>query len=354
MSQTEHNEQITPALLVCGAEGAGKRSLVQALLKATILPLPSPEEGITHTIDIKPDGIPVTLVTANEENVDETLSTLSTLLPWTTILLWLVRYDKKSLESDIATLRKLRAKAPELPIIILGTGIDRSTTFFNPATFSLASPKSDAEKAVCEWMDHLTKDFAEALPNAVLPCAVGTGPNDISRQFNLPKISDTIENLLPQAMRMQWIAFEKANKDTGVKAEKMIVAATTAAGTVGLLPLPIADMPFIVAIQVALIISLCSLYGKAFTADAARSLVLAALSALAGPIAFQNIIKFVPGFGSVVGGGVAAACTYAVGKGTKLLLERNEPFTLSAFTKTVKEFFSEYRKKKKDPEISKK
>ncbi len=352
MNKNENNEQITPTLLVCGAEGAGKNSLVQALVTATILPTPSADEGITHTVDLKPEGIPVSLATVDEENVEASLSALDAQLPWSTVLLWLVAYDKKTLESDREILSHIRKKAPDLPIVILGTGVDRSTTLFNPATFSPDSPKSPAEQAVHDWISQLNTELVTVKPNAVLPCAVGASSNDVSRQFNLQTISNTIENLLPQPMRIQWIAFEKANKDTGRKAEKMIVAATTAAGAIGVLPLPIADMPFIVGIQVALIISLCSLYGKAFTADAARSLVLAALSALAGPIAFQNIIKVVPGLGSVVGGGIAAACTYAVGMGTKLLLERNEPLNLSAFTKTVKSIFEEYRKKKKKDEIS--
>ena len=123
----------------------------------------------------------------------------------------------------------------------------------------------------------------------------------------------------------------------------MILAATAAAGAIGLIPLPVADMPFIVSTQVALILGLCSLHGRTFTMDAARSLSLAALSAVAGPMAFQALTKLVPGLGSVMGAGVAAACTYAVGTVTQTLLEGGLDFDVAVFRDAVKKAFNEYR-----------
>ena len=232
-------------------------------------------------------------------------------------------------------------------IPLLANAVDRVARDFDARTFDPETGTHEAEERVRTWITFLRETFADCHLAGIIPCSAGESFDDTAHQYNLSYVSNAIENLLPQAMRMRWLCFERITTNRDEKANKMILGATATAGAIGLLPLPIADMPFIVATQVALILSLCSVYGRAFTADAAKSLSLAALSAVAGPLAFQTITKFVPGFGSLVGMGVASGCTYAVGKVTQTMLDLGEDISVDAFKKAVKETFAQYRKSQK-------
>ncbi|MBO4313800.1 MAG: 50S ribosome-binding GTPase [Desulfovibrio sp.] len=343
------SRKITPTLAVCGGTGAGKSSLVNALVHADVQAVgvtPTTRETREHEARIA-GGIPVYLMDTpgmgEASRHEEYAARLREILPEADVLLWVVGYDNRALDLDVRLLREVREAAPDKPLLILGNAVDRASRSFNAAGFDPSGGSSPAEKAVGGWLAYLREIFAFAEPAAVLPCAAGEFSGDTARQYNLQAISARIEALLPEAMRLRWLAEEKATQDRHGKAEKMILAATATAGAIGLIPLPVADMPFIVTTQVALILGLCSLHGRTFTMDTARSLSLAAISAVAGPMAFQALTKLVPGFGSVVGAGVAAACTYAVGTVTQTMLESGLEFDVTMFKAAVKDVFNEYR-----------
>lgn len=338
----------TPTLTVCGGTGAGKSSLVNALVHADVQAVgvtPTTREAREHAARF--GSIPVYLMDTpgmgEASRHEEYAAHLREILPLTDILLWVVGYDNRALELDVRLLREVRGLAPQTPLLILGNAVDRATRGFDPTTFDPLGGTSPAEKAVGGWLGYLRETFAFAAPADVLPCAAGEYSGDTARQYNLPAVSARIEQLLPEALRLRWLAEERSQQDKHAKAQKMILAATAVAGGIGLVPLPVADMPFIITTQVALILSLCTLYGRAFSADTARSLVLAALSAVAGPMAFQALSKLVPILGSAVGAGVAAACTYAVGTVTHRILEGGLEFELDSFKAAVRDVFDEYR-----------
>jgi uncharacterized protein (DUF697 family) len=98
------------------------------------------------------------------------------------------------------------------------------------------------------------------------------------------------------------------------KASKIIrIRSALAAGT-GLLPFPVLDAAGITGIQLWMIRDLSRVYGIPFRKHLAKSLI----GSLLGNIGAGGLIKFVPGLGSVLGGGALAvsggAATYALGK----------------------------------------
>lgn len=108
--------------------------------------------------------------------------------------------------------------------------------------------------------------------------------------------------------------FEKANNIV-----LGFVASTTATGAV---PIPFADAPLLVGQQVAMMIAINKVFGFNIQRDALQSLVVAALgvggATVIGKTVASNLIKLVPGAGSVVGGavsaGTAGVITLALGK----------------------------------------
>ena len=101
--------------------------------------------------------------------------------------------------------------------------------------------------------------------------------------------------------------FEKANNIV-----LGFVASTTATGAV---PIPFADAPLLVGQQVAMMVAINKVFGFDVKRDALQSLVVAAVI---GKTVASNLLKLVPGAGSVAGGavsaGTAGVITLALGK----------------------------------------
>lgn len=106
------------------------------------------------------------------------------------------------------------------------------------------------------------------------------------------------------------------------KAENAVAVAVAATATTGLVPIPFADAPLLVAEQVALMASICRIYGIDIGKDGLKMLATTALSAggatIVGKTIATNLLKLFPGAGTVAGGvisaGTAGLVTLAMGK----------------------------------------
>lgn len=108
--------------------------------------------------------------------------------------------------------------------------------------------------------------------------------------------------------------FEKANNIV-----LGFVASTTATGAV---PIPFADAPLLIGQQVAMMLAINNVFGFNIKRDALQSLAVAAIgvggATVIGKTVASNLMKLVPGVGSVAGGavsaGTAGVITLALGK----------------------------------------
>lgn len=108
--------------------------------------------------------------------------------------------------------------------------------------------------------------------------------------------------------------FEKANNIV-----LGFVASTTATGAV---PLPFADAPLLIGQQVAMMIAINSVFEFDIERDTLTSLTTAVIgvggATVVGKTIVSNLLKFIPGIGTVAGGaisaGTAGAITLALGK----------------------------------------
>ena len=106
------------------------------------------------------------------------------------------------------------------------------------------------------------------------------------------------------------------------KAENAVAVAVAATAATGAVPIPFADAPILIAEQVALMTTICGIYGIDIGKDGLKMLATTALgaggAAIVGKTLATNLIKLVPGAGSVVGGvisaGTAGVVTLAMGK----------------------------------------
>lgn len=149
--------------------------------------------------------------------------------------------------------------------------------------------------------------------------------------------------------------FEKANNIV-----LGFVASTTATGAV---PIPFADAPLLVGQQVAMMVAINKVFGFNIQRDALQSLAVAALgvggATVIGKTVASNLIKLIPGPGSVVGGavsaGTAGVITFALGKAyievckaIKMGKLDQNALTKKEGREMLKKAFKEQMKKSKD------
>jgi len=121
------------------------------------------------------------------------------------------------------------------------------------------------------------------------------------------------------------------------KAENAVAVAAATTGATGAIPIPFADMPLLIAQQVAMMATICGIFEIDIEKDGLKALAMTAIGAsgasLIGKTVFTGIIKMFPGVGSVAGGaisaGTAGITTLAVGKAFIELCKANKMGKLS-------------------------
>lgn len=146
------------------------------------------------------------------------------------------------------------------------------------------------------------------------------------------------------------------------KAENAVAVAVAATATTGAIPIPFADAPLLIAEQVTLMATICGIYGIDVGKDGLKMLATTALgaggAAIVGKTVATNLLKLIPGAGTVAGGaisaGTAGLVTLAMGKAfievCKMMKigKLNEADILSSKGKNImKDQFKEQLKKNK-------
>lgn len=261
------------------------------------------------------------------------------------VLVWHVSCPRLPEPAVLGVLKAVRALCPSVPLIVAAGGMENAGTDYKADDFDPEAGQSQAEETARNWLYRVRETFEPYSPKAVVPCAA---PAKDQEGWNLAVLSDALMNALPPSARLEWQFCTSVTGDRGSMADKYILGATAAAAGIGVVPLPVADMPFIIGTQVTLLIALFRLYGRQIDRAAARSLALAAASAVVGPVVFSSLSKLIPGLGSVIGGGIAAACTWAVGHVAKNVLEQGGEFDIDDFKDSVRKMYRQYVKDRKE------
>ncbi len=139
--------------------------------------------------------------------------------------------------------------------------------------------------------------------------------------YGLETLRDTLADLLPEAEART--IYQLIDEETGQKigdlyrdvGRRYILAFSVMAATLAAVPLPFATMPVLTTLQVSMVILLGNLYGQKLTRSQAGGLVSAIAGGFIAQAVGRELIKFIPGFGSVIAASWAAAYTGALGEG---------------------------------------
>lgn len=140
-------------------------------------------------------------------------------------------------------------------------------------------------------------------------------------------------------------------KEIEKKCHVAIHTATAAAATAGTFPIPMSDAVPISIAQVAMVVSLGKAFGISLTESVARSIINVTIAQQAGRAIFSNVLKAIPGAGTVIGGIVggltAAVLTEALGwivaDDFYRISEGKDPENIAQNLSELKQLFSELR-----------
>lgn len=118
--------------------------------------------------------------------------------------------------------------------------------------------------------------------------------------------------LLPETQKNAFAAAQKISiSQKANRAHKIVATAATGAGAAAIVPLPFADAASIVPIQVAMLASISMAFGlktdKAMLSTLVSSTITGIGATIVGRTIASNLLKFIPGGGSVLGGLISAS-----------------------------------------------
>ncbi|MGL2749046.1 hypothetical protein ACQJ8T_03595 [Helicobacter pylori] len=138
-------------------------------------------------------------------------------------------------------------------------------------------------------------------------------------------LSDAEKNKRRHFLSIQKVKIQERKQAMIEECKTIIHVASGAAGAAGAIPIPFSDALAIAPIQARMIYKMNDAFGMDLEESVAASLITGLLGVTAigqGARAFVNMIKFVPGLGSVAGGATAAVITEGIGFAYLKVLEK--------------------------------
>lgn len=117
------------------------------------------------------------------------------------------------------------------------------------------------------------------------------------------------------------------------EASTIIHTASVASGAAAAIPIPVADAPIIVSIQVGMALKLANIYGFGMIGESATALLQSQIISMAGKQLASSLTKFIPFIGSAINAAVAVSFTEALGWGLVTIYEN----VLEEYLRTGKE-----------------
>lgn len=140
--------------------------------------------------------------------------------------------------------------------------------------------------------------------------------------YGLNALQEALDELLPQAQARaihQLLATDERGQAIGdlyrQVARHYISAFAVMAGIAAAVPLPFATMPVLTSLQVSMVVVLGRVYGQTLTVGQALSVIGTLAGGFLAQAIGRELIKFIPGIGSVVATSWAVGYTWALGEG---------------------------------------
>lgn len=233
------------------------------------------------------------------------------------VLILTVKINDFATDTLRQIIQDLRQKYPAIPCLLAVTCLHE---LYPPGVEDhLTYPPDFAE--VNRAFEALKQGFGDLCDRAVMLdfTLEEDGYNPVF--YGLEAFRDTLADLLPEAeaQTIHQLLDQEAGERIGNlyrdAARRYLMAFSVMAATLAAVPLPFATMPVLTALQVSMVGLLGKLYGQTVTPSQAGGLVSAIAGGFLAQAIGRELVKFIPGFGSVIAASWAAAYTWALGEG---------------------------------------
>ncbi|ERT06023.1 50S ribosome-binding GTPase family protein [Lyngbya aestuarii BL J] len=319
----------TEALLI-GKPQAGKSSIVRGLtgVSAEIIGQGfRPHTQHTERYAYPSDDLPLLIFTdtvglgdVNQETekiIAELVGDLKIENNRARVLIWTVKINDFATDTLKTIATQLRQEYPHLPCLLVVTCLHE---IYPPEVEDHPDYPPDFE-AVNRAFEAIEEGFKGLCDRAVMIdfTLEEDGYNPVF--YGLEAFRDTLADLLPEAeaRTIHQLLDEQASQQLGNLyrdvGRRYILAFTVITATVAAVPLPFATMPVLTTLQVSMVGLLGQLYGQTLNPSQAGGVVSAIAGGFLAQAVGRELVKFIPGFGSVIAASWAAAYTWALGEG---------------------------------------
>ncbi|MDJ0593423.1 MAG: 50S ribosome-binding GTPase [Pleurocapsa sp. MO_226.B13] len=225
--------------------------------------------------------------------------------------------------SDFATdtlrqvAHQLRQNYPHIPCLLAVTCLHE----VYPADVADHPPYPPDYEPVNRAFKAIQQDFEQLCDRAVAIDFTLEEDNFNPTFYGLEALTETLADLLPEAesRTIHQLLDNNATDELGNlyrnTARRYLVAFSTMAATLAAVPLPFATMPVLTTLQISLVGLLGKLYGQTLSPSQAGGIVSAIAGGFFAQAIGRELIKFIPGFGSLIAASWAAAYTWSLGEG---------------------------------------
>jgi uncharacterized protein (DUF697 family)/predicted GTPase len=318
----------TEALLI-GKPQTGKSSIVRGLtgVSAEIIGQGfRPHTQNTQRYAYPADDLPLIVFTdtvglgdVNQDTetiIQELISDLKTETTGARVLILTVKINDFATDTLRKIAQKLRQQYPNIPCLLAVTCLHE---IYPPEIENHPNYPPDFEE-LNRAFNEIKNNFTGLYNSAVLIDFTLEEDGYHPVFYGLEALRDNLAELLPEAESKA--IYQLLDKQAGEKlgniyrdaARRYILPFSIMAGTLAAVPLPFATMPVLTALQVSMVGLLGKLYGQTLTPSQAGGIVSAIAGGFLAQAVARELIKFVPGFGSVIAASWAGAYTWSLGE----------------------------------------
>lgn len=237
------------------------------------------------------------------------------------ILLITVKINDFAVDSLHQILQQLRQQYPTLPVVLVVTCLHE---LYPPELEHSPYPPTQTE--VQRAFDELKRSFSGLYDSALMIDFTLEEDGYTPVFYGLDALLEVLSERLPEAesnaIHQLLDQADDATSQLGAIykdiARRYISAFAVIAATLAAVPLPFATMPAITALQVSMIVALGQLYGQRLSFSQGGGVASTIAGGFLAQAVGRELIKLVPGFGSVIAASWAAAYTWALGEGACL------------------------------------
>ena len=313
-----------PRIVVCGKTGAGKSSLINALLGREVNRVghsePTTQEEQEEAWTLGESSLRILDVPGfgeadkHQDRLDFIFGQLSS----SHVGLLVVGAPDRAWEYERQFAQAVAEVDSEFPLLVVGNRIDMFNPVrdWNPVALNLSAPSTQKEKSITEWAAAL-RNACGVDENRLILTSAGESFEDVEGRYGLDHLARAVVESLPAAVKNAAARALRVDVDKRDLAEKLIWGASVTAAAIALTPIPLADCIPIAGLQIGLIVKIADIYGKIMTRETAFNLLSPVAASFMGRMALASLLDFFPGIGSIAGGligaGIAGPMTYAIG-----------------------------------------